>query len=90
MDQTLQVVLQGGALGILIYLIIWATQKGFPGFMMASERIAKSIDQNTAKLTDVERWQILQNQLLGKLVDRQPLIGEETMTLKAKLKSDQG
>ena len=86
MDTALQLILQGGAFSLLAYIVFWVTRDGAPKAWTAADRIARSIDANTAKLGDVEKIQSQQTRLLIRLVENQRVVGDETLSVVRELK----
>ena len=69
MDPVFQHVIQGGALGLLAYLIIWGTRIGAPKLFTAMHDITSAINRNTDKLADVEEKQRQQTEVVLRLVE---------------------
>jgi peptidoglycan hydrolase CwlO-like protein len=57
MEQLIQVILQGGALGILIYLVIWTTRDGAPKLFQHLSEIKVAITRTGNKLDELEEKQ---------------------------------
>lgn len=85
MDATLQVILQGGALGILAYLIFWVTRSGGPKLFDALFGIKSAMEAHTLKLEQFERTNDRLVDVVSRLARETKEIGEETLnTLKEK------
>lgn len=65
----MELVLQTGALGLLTYLIVWSTKVGAPSLFSSMTGIREAIHQNTAKLTAIEEKQIMQTNVLLRLIE---------------------
>lgn len=54
MEQSLQILLQGGALAILAYLVVWVTRIGVPQLFDVLVGIRQSMDRHTGALEKLE------------------------------------
>lgn len=67
MDGLLQVLLQGGALGLLSYLIIWTTREGAPKLFDLLGGIQKALEVNNNRVGNLEKAvEDLTNEVRGK------------------------
>lgn len=55
MEAVVQLVLQAGALGLLAYLVWWATQTGAPNLFAHLNGIQVAINNHSARLDTVEK-----------------------------------
>lgn len=55
MDQAVQMLLQGGALGLLSYLIYWMTQSGAPKLFERLGGIQVAIESHSHRLQNLEQ-----------------------------------
>lgn len=54
MEEAIQLILQGGALGLLAYLILWTTRDGAPRLFERLSAIQVAISTNTAQMKSLE------------------------------------
>lgn len=92
MDATLQYVLQGGALALLAYLLVWTTKSGAPklfeglgGITRAIDKNSDKVDRNTEKLADLERTNTELVKVVMRVAQKNDVVGEETI---ARVKND--
>jgi len=69
MESAVQLVVQTGALGLLAYLIFWATRTGVPSIVGSMNGIREAVDKNTERLTSLEERQNEHTQMLTKLLE---------------------
>lgn len=70
MEAAVQLIVQTGALGLLAYLIFWATRTGVPSITSSMNGIKEAVDRNTARLTQLEQKQVQQTEVLSKLLEQ--------------------
>jgi len=94
MDATLQSILQGGALALLAFIIVWVAKSGGPKLFEALNGITRAIDKNSASVNtntdqiremrrDVRELQRTNGELVrvvGKVAEATKVVGEATLT----------
>jgi len=72
LEQAVQLIVQTGALGLLGYLIFWATRSGVPSIVGTMNGIREAIDANTRRLTSLERQHLEHSTLMREVIRNCP------------------
>ncbi len=80
MPQEVQWVLQGGALLLLAYLIIWGTRTGGPKLFESLRGIQSAVESNTGKIAALEQTNRELSRVVGELAAQSRAVGEETLS----------
>lgn len=89
-EDIVQWVVQGGALGLLTYLVIWGTRTGAPNLFGALKGIQSAVEKNTDKISNLETTNRELTKVVGKLANQSATIGEQTLQFFQERKSGPG
>lgn len=90
MPEAVEWIIQGGALGLLGYLVIWATRTGAPNLFKALGGIKTAVDKNTERLGNLETTNRELTRVVGQLANQSATIGEQTLQFFKQGKSGSG
>ena len=83
MEDAVQWMLQGGALAILVYIVIWTTRTGAPGLFDSLGGIRSAVEHNTLRTQQTEQTMRELTYAVRRMAEKQGTVGEDTLaTLK--------
>lgn len=80
MEDSIQWLLQGGALAILIYIVIWTTRTGAPGLFEALAGIRTAMERNTMRTESLEETTKQLTYAVRRMAEKTGTVGEHTLT----------
>tara|TARA_R110000772_G_C13309802_1_gene439830 strand:+ start:5945 stop:6235 length:291 start_codon:yes stop_codon:yes gene_type:complete len=79
MEEAVQWMLQGGALAILVYIVVWTTRTGAPGLFDALGGIRGAVEKNTVRTEQTEQTMRELTYAVRRMAEQHGTVGDATM-----------
>ena len=80
MPEAVEMMLQGGALAILVYIVVWTTRTGAPGLFDSLSGIRTALEKNTVRTEQTEQTLRELTYAVRRMAEKSGTAGEATMT----------